>query len=62
MTRVMVLMGKARETIGFIENEAMNTSGTGIVESFTANNTREFEITFKYYCLIILLLVMHWKT
>jgi Right handed beta helix region len=34
------------ETIGFIENDAMNTSGTGIVESFTANNTREFEITF----------------
>ena len=35
------------ETIGFIENEAMNTLGTGTVQSFTARNAREFEITFK---------------
>jgi hypothetical protein len=35
------------EKIGFIENEAMNTLGAGTVQSFTAINTREFEITFK---------------
>lgn len=35
------------ETVGFIENEAMNTTGFGIVESFRALTTREFEITFK---------------
>lgn len=35
------------EKIGFIENEAMNTAGTGVVESFAAINAREFEITFK---------------
>lgn len=35
------------DIIGFIENEAMSTSGTGIVESFIANSTREFEVTFK---------------
>jgi hypothetical protein len=34
------------ETIGFIENEAMNSFGTGMVESFKARNETEFEITF----------------
>lgn len=34
------------ESVGFIENEAMNTLGTDIVESFTARNSQEFEITF----------------
>jgi pectate lyase len=34
------------EKIGFIENEFMNTAGAGIVETFTALNTREFEINF----------------
>jgi hypothetical protein len=34
------------EKIGFIENEFMNTAGAGIVESFNALNTREFEISF----------------
>ncbi len=37
----------AGDKVGFIENEGMNTSGTGVVQSFIANNTREFEITFK---------------
>ena len=35
------------ETIGFIENEAMNTFGTCKVQSFKAINAREFEIVFK---------------
>jgi pectate lyase len=35
------------EKAGFIENEAMNTVGYGEVESFTAKNAREFEISFK---------------
>jgi hypothetical protein len=34
------------ETIGFIENEAMNSFGTGTVESFKARNETDFEITF----------------
>ena len=34
------------ETIGFIENEAMNTIGEGKVESFHANSPEEFEISF----------------
>ncbi len=34
------------ETIGFIENEAMNTIGEGKVESFHANSAAEFEINF----------------
>lgn len=38
---------KPGEKIGFIENEAMNTAGTGVVESFKEINAREFEITFK---------------
>jgi hypothetical protein len=38
---------RSGETVGFIENEAMNTFGTAVVESFTAKNTREFEIIFK---------------
>ena len=35
------------ETVGFIENDVMNTTGFGTVESFLAMNTREFEITLK---------------
>lgn len=35
------------ETIGFLENGAMNTLGTGIVESFRVRNATDFEITFK---------------
>jgi hypothetical protein len=38
---------RAGEKIGFIENDAMNTFGTGIVESFNALNPTDFEITFK---------------
>ncbi|MGN6616919.1 MAG: right-handed parallel beta-helix repeat-containing protein [Ilyomonas sp.] len=34
------------ETIGFIENEAMNTVDTGKVESFQLNSPEEFEISF----------------
>ncbi len=34
------------EKIGFIENEAMNTLGNGMVETFAAKNSTEFEITF----------------
>ncbi len=34
------------EKIGFIENEFMNTAGAGVVETFTALTTREFEISF----------------
>ncbi len=35
------------EKIGFIENEAMNTFGTAIVESFKTISPELFEITFK---------------
>ncbi len=35
------------EKIGFVENEVMNSLGTGVVQSFTAINEKEFEITFK---------------
>lgn len=35
------------EKVGFIENAAMNTIGTGIVESFHALSPELFEITFK---------------
>lgn len=35
------------EKIGFIENDAMNTFGTGIAESFTVLSPTDFEITFK---------------
>ena len=35
------------EKIGFIENDAMNTFGTGMAESFTAVSPTDFEITFK---------------
>lgn len=35
------------EKIGFIENEAMNTIGFGIVERFTAISPTEFDLTFK---------------
>jgi hypothetical protein len=35
------------EKIGLIENESMATIGFAVVESFTAKNAREFEITFK---------------
>jgi Right handed beta helix region len=35
------------ERIGFIENESMATTGTGIVESLIEETPREFEITFK---------------
>jgi hypothetical protein len=38
---------KPGETVAFIENQSMNTFGTGRVESFTARNATEFEITFK---------------
>jgi Right handed beta helix region len=34
------------EMIGFIENDAMNSFGTGVVESFKARNETEFEISF----------------
>lgn len=34
------------ETVGFIENEAMNTIGVGKVESFHLSNPEEFEIGF----------------
>jgi hypothetical protein len=34
------------ETVGFVENEAMNTIGEGKVESFQANSPEEFEISF----------------
>ncbi len=34
------------ETVGFIENEAMNTVDTGKVESFQLNSPEEFEISF----------------
>ena len=37
---------RAGETVGFIENEAMNTIGEGKVESFHANSPEEFEISF----------------
>ncbi len=37
---------RAGETVGFIENEAMNTIGEGKVESFHANSPEEFEINF----------------
>ena len=37
---------RAGETIGFIENEAMNTVGEDKVESFHANSPEEFEINF----------------
>ena len=37
---------RAGETIGFIENEAMNTIGEGKVASFQANSPEEFEINF----------------
>ena len=35
------------ESVGFIENDAMNTFGTGVVDSFHVLNPHEFEITFK---------------
>ncbi len=38
---------KKGESIGFIENEAMNTIGYGEVESFTAKDSVTFEIVFK---------------
>jgi len=34
------------ETVGFIENVAMNTIGEGKVESFHANSPEEFEVSF----------------
>ena len=37
---------RAGETVGFIENEVMNTVGTAKVESFHANSPEEFEINF----------------
>lgn len=38
---------RQNEKIGFIENDAMNTMGTGIVDSFISVSPTEFEITFK---------------
>jgi hypothetical protein len=38
---------RQNETIRFIENDAMNTIGTGIVDSFISISPTEFEITFK---------------
>ena len=38
---------RQNETIGFIENDAMNTIGTGTVDSFVVISPTEFEITFK---------------
>lgn len=38
---------KVGDTIDFIENEAMNTFGSGVVESFLAHDPTVFEITFK---------------
>ena len=38
---------RSGEKIGFIENETLSTSATGIVESFSAISPEEFEITFK---------------
>lgn len=38
---------RAEETVGFIENDAMNTVGTGTVEKFHALTPELFEITFK---------------
>ena len=35
------------DAVGFIENEAMNTIGEGVVSSFMARDDRDFEITFK---------------
>jgi hypothetical protein len=35
------------DVVGFIENEAMNTIGEGVVSSFVARDDRDFEITFK---------------
>jgi hypothetical protein len=35
------------EKVGLIDNESMNTFGTCVAESFTARNSKEFEITFK---------------
>jgi len=35
------------DKVGFIENEAMNTFGTGVVESFKTISPELFEITFK---------------
>ncbi len=38
---------RAGESVGFIENDAMNTFGVGVVDSFLVLNPQEFEITFK---------------
>jgi hypothetical protein len=38
---------RQNEKIGFIENDAMNTVGSGIADSFVAISPTEFEITFK---------------
>jgi len=41
------IWARAGEKIGFIENEAMNTFGTGVVESIKSISPELFEITFK---------------
>jgi pectate lyase len=38
---------RQQETIGFIENDAMNTIGSGIADSFISISPTEFEISFK---------------
>jgi len=41
------IWARVGEKVGLIENETMNTIGTGIVESFKAISPELFEITFK---------------